>query len=40
MVKGENRRMLELLRHLNLPEEEHKDDDVKHVEVELLPEVT
>lgn len=35
LVKGQNRRMLELLRHLNLPEQERKGDDAKHVEVEL-----
>jgi acetyltransferase len=40
LVMGENKRMLELLRRLDLPEEEHKDDDVKHVEVELSPEAT
>lgn len=40
MVMGENRRMLELLRHLDLPEQEHQEEGVKHVEVELAPEVT
>jgi GNAT superfamily N-acetyltransferase len=40
MVMGENRRMLELLRHLDLPEEEYKEEGVKHVEVELAPEAT
>jgi acetyltransferase len=38
MVIGKNTRMLELLRHLNLPEQEHKEGDVKHVEVELSSE--
>jgi RimJ/RimL family protein N-acetyltransferase len=38
MVMGENRRMLELLRHLDLPEQEHQEEGVKHVEVELAPE--
>ena len=38
---GKNTRMLELLRHLlDLPEEEHKEEGVKHVQVELSPEVT
>jgi GNAT superfamily N-acetyltransferase len=37
LVMGKNRRMLELLRHLDLPEQEYKRDGVKHVEVELLP---
>src|SRR4051812_14405979 len=40
MVMGENRRMLELLRHLDLPEQEYKEEGVKHVEVELAPEAT
>ncbi len=40
LVMGKNRRMLELLRHLDLPEEEHEEEGVKHVEVELSPEVT
>lgn len=37
LVMGENRRMLELLRHLNLPEEERQDEEarVKRIEVEL-----
>ena len=39
LVKGKNRRMLELLRHLDLPEEEHAEQGVKHVEVELSPDV-
>jgi GNAT superfamily N-acetyltransferase len=37
MVMGKNRRMLELLRHLDLPEQEHQQEGVKHVEVELAP---
>jgi GNAT superfamily N-acetyltransferase len=38
MVMGKNTRMLELLRHLDLPEHERRDqeDGVKHVEVELV----
>ena len=39
MVMGKNRRMLELLRHLDLPEQEHHEEGIKHVEVELSPEV-
>ena len=39
MVMGKNKRMLELLRHLDLPEQEHKEEGVKHVEVELSPQV-
>jgi GNAT superfamily N-acetyltransferase len=36
LVMGENRRMLELLRHLDLPEQERREDTtIKHVEVEL-----
>jgi GNAT superfamily N-acetyltransferase len=35
LVKGENTRMLELLRHLDLPEQERREEGVKHVEVEL-----
>ena len=35
MVMGKNTRMLELLRHLDLPEEERKEGGVKHVDVEL-----
>ena len=35
MVMGKNKRMLELLRHLDLPEQEHKQEGTKHVEVEL-----
>jgi GNAT superfamily N-acetyltransferase len=40
LVMGKNRRMLELLRHLDLPEEEeHEEQGVKRVVVELSPEV-
>ena len=39
LVMGKNRRMLELLRHLDLPEEEHAVQGVKRVEVELSPDV-
>ena len=40
LVMGKNRRMLELLRHLDLPEEEeHEEAGVKRVVVELSPEV-
>jgi hypothetical protein len=35
MVMGKNTRMLELLRHLDLPEEERKEGGVKHVAVDL-----
>jgi GNAT superfamily N-acetyltransferase len=35
MVKGKNTRMLELLRRLDLPEEERKERGIKHVDVEL-----
>jgi GNAT superfamily N-acetyltransferase len=35
LVKGGNTRMLELLRHLDLPEQERQEEGVKHVEVEL-----
>ena len=37
LVMGKNRRMLESLRHLDLPEQEYQQDGVKHVEVELSP---
>jgi RimJ/RimL family protein N-acetyltransferase len=37
MVMGENKRMLELLRHLDLPEQEYEQEGTKHVEVELAP---
>ena len=40
MVMGKNKRMLELLRHLDLPEQEHEAEGVKHVEVELSPQAT
>jgi hypothetical protein len=39
MVMGKNTRMLELLRRLDLPEQEHQEEGIKHVEVELSPEV-
>src|SRR5215216_5634636 len=32
MVMGKNKRMLELLRHLDLPEQEHEQEGTKHVE--------
>jgi hypothetical protein len=35
LVMGKNMRMLRLLRHLDLPEQEHQEEGVKHVEVEL-----
>ncbi len=37
LAMGENRCMLELLRHLDLPEQERQDREpgVKHIEVEL-----
>lgn len=37
LVMGENKRMLELLRHLDLPEQERQDREhgVKRIEVEL-----
>lgn len=38
LVKGENTRMLHLLRHLDLPEHERRDEEVKYVEVELATE--
>ena len=40
LVMGKNKRMLELLRHLDLPEQEHQEEGVKHVEVDLSPEAT
>jgi len=40
MVMGKNKRMLELLRHLDLPEQEHYEEGVKRVEVELSSEAT
>jgi GNAT superfamily N-acetyltransferase len=36
MVMGKNKRMLELLRHLDLPERERLEDGIKHVEIEIL----
>lgn len=36
MVMGPNTRMLDLLRHLDLPEHERVEDGVKHVEVEIV----
>ena len=38
LVMGKNTRMLELLRHLDLPEQERRKDGVKYVEVELSSE--
>ena len=38
MVVGKNRRMLEVLRHLDLPEQERLEEGIKHVEVELSSE--
>ena len=38
LVMGKNRRMLDVLRHLDLPEQERREDGVKYVEVELSPE--
>lgn len=35
LVMGKNTRMLNLLRHLDLPEHEHREEGVKRVEVEL-----
>jgi GNAT superfamily N-acetyltransferase len=40
LVMGKNRRMLELLRHLDLPEQEREREGVKQVEVELMHEAT
>jgi GNAT superfamily N-acetyltransferase len=40
MVMGKNKRMLELLRHLDLPEQEHEERGTKHVEVELAPQAS
>ena len=36
LVKPENRSMLKLLRSLDLPERERRDEGVKYVEVELV----
>jgi len=38
LVKGQNTRMLNVLRHLDLPEQERLEEGVKCVEVELYPE--
>ena len=35
LVMGKNKRMLDLLRHLNLAEQEHEEGGIKHVEVDL-----
>jgi GNAT superfamily N-acetyltransferase len=40
LVMGKNKRMLELLRHLDLPEQEHEEQGIKHVEVELSSQAT
>jgi GNAT superfamily N-acetyltransferase len=40
MVMGKNTRMLELLRRLDLPEQEHQEEGVKHVMVDLSPQAT
>ena len=40
MVMGKNRRMLELLRHLDLPEQEHEVQGTKQVKVELASKAT
>ena len=40
LVMGKNKRMLELLRHLDLPEQEHEQQGTKHVEVELAPQAS
>ena len=40
LVMGKNTRMLELLRHLDLPEQEGQEEGVKRIEVELPPEET
>ena len=40
LVKGENRRMLNVLRHLDLPEREVREGSVKSVEVGLYSEET
>ena len=37
LVKGQNTRMFNVLRHLDLPEQERRVDGVKCVEVELAP---
>jgi GNAT superfamily N-acetyltransferase len=38
LVKGQNTRMLNVLRHLDLPEQERREEGVKCVEVELVSE--
>ena len=38
LVMGKNTSMLELLRHLGLPEHERREEGVKHVEVDLVSE--
>jgi len=40
LVMGKNTSMLELLRHLGLPEQERQEEGVKYVEVELQSEQT
>jgi GNAT superfamily N-acetyltransferase len=35
MIMGKNRRMLEVLRQLDLPEQERLEEGIKHVEIEL-----
>ncbi len=37
LVMGKNARMLNVLRHLDLPEQEYKQEGTKHVEDELAP---
>ena len=39
-AKGENKRMLNVLRHLDLPEQERVQDGEKMVEIGLSPEET
>ncbi len=38
LVKGQNTRMLQVLRHLDLPEQERREEGVRCVEVELVSE--
>jgi RimJ/RimL family protein N-acetyltransferase len=40
LVMGENKRMLNVLRHLDLPEQERREDGAKRVEVRLSSEET
>ena len=40
LVKGKNKRMLNVLRHLDLPEQERREDGEKMVEIELTSEET